>query len=851
MIDHLFGRPNPYWKRAQVFMIILFWIWRIIAGNRRGLPLLWLRSANKRLQRYTPWQIVASTLSAVYVVRNFDKLLGLQSPEPLANLYSPSYYRATWINTGLDAGFATAMSIRNKWIRDFASILFSAYYIAYPDQADQKLQRFRAVPTVEMLRRCWEKTSNPYIRAFTNLPRVTIRRKILLARPASSTYERPITGYLFFDLPEKQLSKATDLILDFPGGGFVAMSPEHHEERLRMWAITTGKPVLSIDYGKAPEYPYPFAIDEAFDTYKLLVESVGTLIGMSGRKLNVVITGDSAGASVAANVVFKVIEHNMQPANRFAALPHPIALVFSYAALDFNFTSWMTPENLRVLRTEESSGSLPGLKELAAQKDHLKHISPLSMVGDKRPGVPRRKPLKRQTSWKETIRGLTSSGEKSGGEKSGEDKSGDDATSSSPTRKRRSSSSLKTPSSRRSTFLEPRHRPNSQDGVATDQEDEEEDEQDYAKYREEDRPIQARVRYVYPDSTPNGKGGVAIPRSKSAVVKQQQELSVAVEEANTRATERGKQKEPIGTRLTMTSRTGYFQDRVITPSMMRAMAILYIGPHRNPDFATDYHLSPILAPAHILAQFPPILMQCGEKDPLVDDTVIFAGRVREAKRARKVELDMAISGKSARFGESLRMSSANEAPVDIAALKLERDRLCRQNEEDWVQLVIWSEWSHGYLQMPSLMAEAKAVIEELAEWIDGAFERYSVHSPPSLPLSRRRDGPRDSPARKPIPQDSFSASETDETDDSGITFVPKRRSPPESLNGSVRTPTTRSPTDTTVTSPDTDGETLVAPAHSRTVSSSEEVKPKPGGGQAISETELMRRRRLLDAHIFE
>jgi hypothetical protein len=145
-------------------------------------------------------------------------------------------------------------------------------------------------------------------------------------------------------------------------------------------------------------------------------------------------------------------------------------------------------------------------------------------------------------------------------------------------------------------------------------------------------------------------------------------------------------------------------------NQMRAMAILYIGPHRNPDFATDYHLSPLLAPSHVLAQFPPILMQCGEKDPLVDDTVIFAGRVREAKRARKVELDLAISGKSARFGESLRMSdSSTQAPIDLAALKRERDKLSRQTEEDWVQLVIWSDWSHGYLQMAALMSEAKVV----------------------------------------------------------------------------------------------------------------------------------------------
>ena len=31
------------------------------------------------------------------------------------------------------------------------------------------------------------------------------------------------------------------------------MTPEHHEERLRVWAEKTGRPVLSLDYGKAPE----------------------------------------------------------------------------------------------------------------------------------------------------------------------------------------------------------------------------------------------------------------------------------------------------------------------------------------------------------------------------------------------------------------------------------------------------------------------------------------------------------------------------------------------------------------------------------------------------------------------
>jgi len=93
------------------------------------------------------------------------------------------------------------------------------------------------------------------IRFFTHLrlPRTSIKRRILLPRPKSSTYQRPITAFLFFAPPEEQLSRATDIILDFPGGGFVSMTPEDHEERLHIWAAKTGKPILSIEYGKAPE----------------------------------------------------------------------------------------------------------------------------------------------------------------------------------------------------------------------------------------------------------------------------------------------------------------------------------------------------------------------------------------------------------------------------------------------------------------------------------------------------------------------------------------------------------------------------------------------------------------------
>jgi acetyl esterase/lipase len=82
---------------------------------------------------------------------------------------------------------------------------------------------------------------------------MSLCKKFLLPRPSTSTYVRPLKVHVYFAPPTPQLQQATDLILDFPGGGFVAMTPEHHDERLRSWALRTSKPVLSVEYGKAPE----------------------------------------------------------------------------------------------------------------------------------------------------------------------------------------------------------------------------------------------------------------------------------------------------------------------------------------------------------------------------------------------------------------------------------------------------------------------------------------------------------------------------------------------------------------------------------------------------------------------
>ena len=139
----------------------------------------------------------------MYAIRHFDDLTGFgreyhavgdaPTDDQLLNLlldwfvvlrgladyqYSRSYYRATYVNTAFDAGFASAMAIRPKWLKDLASVVFAAYYLIWANEGDdvvrwfpnsisprltRQLRKFRALCTVEMLRVTWEKTRNPYV----------------------------------------------------------------------------------------------------------------------------------------------------------------------------------------------------------------------------------------------------------------------------------------------------------------------------------------------------------------------------------------------------------------------------------------------------------------------------------------------------------------------------------------------------------------------------------------------------------------------------------------------------------------------------------------------------------------
>ncbi|EEQ31573.1 hypothetical protein McanMca71_006124 [Microsporum canis] len=613
MIDHVLGRPSTKFRKIQVFAVVAFWALYLLRGNKNGPP--GIRVLSSFLQgRMTPWQATVMTMLTLYVSRNFAKLVGLESPEPLANLYSRSYFRATWIVTALDAGFWTAMNIQKKWLRDLASLVFSIYYLIAAEQADEKVRKVRATLTVEHLRVSWNKPTTPYLAFLSRLlrPRLCRREPVALRipRPRESSYKDPIDAWLYFDGPLSTLRDQTNIVLDIPGGGFVAMGPRVSDDKLLAWAGKTGVPVLSLDYKKAPEYPYPYALNECYDAYHTIVMTRGRSLGLSGKICpRIVVTGDSAGGSLAAGLTLMILQSGSTDSRKWRGedtLPAPAGLVLIYPNLDLNIGSWMTDEELSLIR------------ERGVRKTN-------------------RNILRRKS---EDYYKLTPSTPHPSDDDLAED-----------------------------SIIQNKPSPNNGHDHLTDS--------------------------LVESST-------ATP-SKS---NQSGEASVASQMKNLV----DKQPKKLQTRLAVTSMISYVNDRILTPEMMRAMIILYIGPYNRPDFSTDFLLSPMRAPEGLLARFPKTYFMTGERDPLVDDTVIFAGRLRQAKlhrfRERK-ELGLEKPGR-------------------------------RFDEKEHVEVTLIPGISHGFLNIVGIFPEGWKHLFRCARWITEIFDTIDVNGSNDMRASAAR-----------------------------------------------------------------------------------------------------------------
>ena len=92
-------------------------------------------------------------------------------------------------------------------------------------------------------------------------------------------------------------SDKSPTVVFFHGGGWVAGDLDTHDRQARWLAIETGSVVVSVDYRRPPETPFPGAFEDAFAAVRDAVERIAEF----GRdRLRVGVAGDSAGGNLAA-----------------------------------------------------------------------------------------------------------------------------------------------------------------------------------------------------------------------------------------------------------------------------------------------------------------------------------------------------------------------------------------------------------------------------------------------------------------------------------------------------------------------------------------------------------------------
>ncbi|KAM8870458.1 hormone-sensitive lipase isoform 2-T2 [Spinachia spinachia] len=133
---------------------------------------------------------------------------------------------------------------------------------------------------------------------------------------------------LSLGLKTKRLPSSPCLLVHFHGGGFVAQTSKSHEPYLKSWSQDLGVPILSVDYSLAPEAPFPRALEECFYAYCWALRN-HHLLGWTGERL--CLAGDSAGGNLCLTTTMRAAAFGVRVPDGIVAV-YPATLLTAYAS---------------------------------------------------------------------------------------------------------------------------------------------------------------------------------------------------------------------------------------------------------------------------------------------------------------------------------------------------------------------------------------------------------------------------------------------------------------------------------------------------------------------------------------
>jgi acetyl esterase/lipase len=172
---------------------------------------------------------------------------------------------------------------------------------------------------------------------YWKLPPVNQLRSILETTTMASTLPWGVTfEKIEFDLFGAEWItpaevKVDRVLLYLHGGGYVIGSPHTHRALAGKIAKGIQASCLLIDYRKAPENPFPAALDDSFEAYKYL-------LAKGYQPGHIVVAGDSAGGGLSIALQYELREFH---------LPLPLCTVLLSPYLDLTGTGATLEKNAK------------------------------------------------------------------------------------------------------------------------------------------------------------------------------------------------------------------------------------------------------------------------------------------------------------------------------------------------------------------------------------------------------------------------------------------------------------------------------------------------------------------------